>query len=57
MDEIVGYCGECGEGYEKGFTFKMPGDGGIVWYICINENCGVSMPCSQIAYVARNAEA
>ena len=45
MNEIVGYCGECGEGYEKGFTYKMPGDG-LFWYICINENCGVSLPCS-----------
>jgi hypothetical protein len=24
----------------------MAGDGGIMWYICANENCGVSMPCS-----------
>jgi hypothetical protein len=46
MSEIIGYCGECGTGYEKGLTYKMPGDGGIVWYICINENCGVSLPCS-----------
>lgn len=46
MDEIVGYCGECEEGYDAGLTFIMPGDNGIRWYICINENCGVSMPCS-----------
>ena len=44
-DEIVGYCEECGTGYERGLTYKMPGDGGIVWYICSHENCGVSMPC------------
>tara|TARA_B100000287_G_C20019961_1_gene538139 strand:- start:217 stop:381 length:165 start_codon:yes stop_codon:yes gene_type:complete len=44
-DAIVGYCEECGTGYERGLTYKMPGDGGIVWYICAHENCGVSMPC------------
>ena len=40
MEEIVGYCEECGTGYERGLTFKMPGDNGIVWYICSHENCG-----------------
>tara|TARA_R100000742_G_scaffold2167_1_gene403 strand:- start:125 stop:268 length:144 start_codon:yes stop_codon:yes gene_type:complete len=44
-EEIVGYCEECGMGYEKGYTYLMPCDGGLVWYICINENCGVSLPC------------
>lgn len=45
MDEIVGYCGECGNGYDEGLTFKMPGDGGIIWYMCDNEICGVCLPC------------
>lgn len=46
MNEIVGTCEECGTGYDSGLVYPMAGDGGIMWYICANENCGVSLPCN-----------
>ena len=49
MDEIIGHCGECGQGYGEGmvyprndfnmFTMKPMVS---MWYIC---DCGVSLPC------------
>ena len=46
MSGIIGKCEECGTDYDSGLVFRMPGDGGIMWYICANGNCGVSLPCN-----------
>lgn len=48
-------CGECGSAIEDDCTYKR-GDFNMftrkpmstVWYICINENCGVNLPLDVI---------
>jgi len=48
-------CGECGSAIENDCTYKRSDFNmftrkpmSTVWYICINENCGVNLPLDVI---------
>ncbi len=51
MLEYIMKCGECGSTIETDSTYKRSDFNMLtrkpmmsIWYICVNENCGVSLP-------------